>query len=243
MPENEIDYLKLKAFVEVESESGDTLISKGCASINDLLKFKCKEGKNFEATPREYYNGYRCRRCTNGTHKSHIYREGKESKIKFVESKGYKVKDFIDRDRMIVVCLQGHKTILKYNDFKNTGRRCQECGKSSGETAIKEYFLRNNITFIFKYRNKKCYDNGVLEFDFAVYKNSTFIGIVEYDGKCHYRAKDIYGYMDGLLEHQRRDKIKTDFCLKNNIPLLRIPYWEINHIDDLLEGWLKIYFA
>ena len=28
-----------------------------------------------------------------------------------------------------------------------------------------------------------------------------------------------------VIKHTYRDKIKNEYCLKHNIPLIRIPYW------------------
>ena len=44
-----------------------------------------------------------------------------------------------------------------------------------------------------------------------------------------------------LKEMQRRDQIKTDFCKDNNIELIRIPYWEFDCIEDILEDYFQLY--
>lgn len=41
-----------------------------------------------------------------------------------------------------------------------------------------------------------------------------------------------------LLDAQRRDKIKNDYCSKNNIPLLRIPYWEKKNMKKIITEYL-----
>ena len=38
----------------------------------------------------------------------------------------------------------------------------------------------------------------------------------------------------------KRDKIKDDYCVKNNIKLIRIPYWEINNIETILINKLNL---
>ena len=35
---------------------------------------------------------------------------------------------------------------------------------------------------------------------------------------------------DSLKTIQTRDKLKQDYCNKNNIPLIVIPYWDIGNI-------------
>ena len=44
--------------------------------------------------------------------------------------------------------------------------------------------------------------------------------LIEVDGERHYKE-----YFTQLRKY---DKIKDYFCVSNNIPLLRIPYWEFD---------------
>ena len=40
----------------------------------------------------------------------------------------------------------------------------------------------------------------------------------------------------------KHDKIKNDYCQKYNIPLLRIPYWDIKNSDNykqIISNFLK----
>ena len=34
------------------------------------------------------------------------------------------------------------------------------------------------------------------------------------------------------------DKIKNEWARKNNIPLLRIPYWDYDRIEELIEAFI-----
>ena len=52
---------------------------------------------------------------------------------------------------------------------------------------------------------------------------------IEYDGIYHFQTTRRTTEKD-LKEQQKRDKIKNDFCQKNNIPLLRISYLDFNNI-------------
>ena len=40
-------------------------------------------------------------------------------------------------------------------------------------------------------------------------------------------------------EIQERDKIKNDYCINNNINLLRIPYWEKQNIETIINNYLQ----
>ena len=43
-----------------------------------------------------------------------------------------------------------------------------------------------------------------------------------------------------LLDQQKRDEIKTKYCIDKNIPLIRIPYWEYDNIENILARELGI---
>lgn len=67
--------------------------------------------------------------------------------------------------------------------------------------------------------------------------------LIEYDGEQHYYDR---GYKTGMfrdtLEYtQMHDKIKTDYCINNNIKLIRIPYWDYNNIDTILNKELNLH--
>jgi len=44
--------------------------------------------------------------------------------------------------------------------------------------------------------------------------------------------------MNNFLKTQKHDNIKNNYCISNNIPLLRIPYWEKDNIKDILDNYL-----
>ena len=75
---------------------------------------------------------------------------------------------------------------------------------------------------------------GVFKFDFYIEDSY----LVEYDGSQNFIPSN-KGWND--LEHfektQRRDKCKNEYCRKNNIPLIRIPY---THLKDICLEDLKL---
>ena len=38
-----------------------------------------------------------------------------------------------------------------------------------------------------------------------------------------------------LEYYKQNDNIKTQYCQNNNIKLIRIPYWELNNIETILN--------
>lgn len=41
-----------------------------------------------------------------------------------------------------------------------------------------------------------------------------------------------------LTVNKKHDNIKNTFCFKNNINLIRIPYWEFENIEKILKQHL-----
>ena len=67
---------------------------------------------------------------------------------------------------------------------------------------------------------------------------------IEYDGKQHFEAtryygKDIKSNQDVFEQTQKRDKIKNKYCEDNKINLLRIPYWEKDNIETIINNHLQ----
>ena len=76
--------------------------------------------------------------------------------------------------------------------------------------------------------------HGLFRFDFYISNLNGATIIIEVDGEQHF--KPIYG-RQSFLKGQEHDRRKNSYCLANNIPLYRIPYWEIKNLktlDDIL---------
>ena len=84
-----------------------------------------------------------------------------------------------------------------------------------------------------------------LRFDFCVFDDNGDIDfLIEYQGIQHYEPIDFAGKGEEwanemFKSNQRRDKIKRDYCVENNIPLIEIPYWEIKNIENILLDKIK----
>ena len=62
--------------------------------------------------------------------------------------------------------------------------------------------------------------------------------LIEYDGIFHY--EDIFNNPNKFLMRNLNDEIKNTYCKNNNIPLLRISYWDFDRIEEILERELNI---
>lgn len=89
-----------------------------------------------------------------------------------------------------------------------------------------------------KFQKEKTFSDlkhGLFRFDFYIPNLYSTPAIVEVDGEQHF--KPVYG-RQSFLKGQEHDRRKNSYCLANNIPLYRIPYWEIKNlrtIDDIFK--------
>lgn len=118
-------------------------------------------------------------------------------------------------------------------NFIHHGKRCPKCQYSRGEERIEAYLASRGIQYEAQYRIEKCKNEFPLPFDFAIFENNKLKLLIEYDGEFHFYKKF---RTDQQFELQKkRDAIKNRFCIENKIMLLRIPYWEFNNIERILD--------
>lgn len=126
-----------------------------------------------------------------------------------------------------------------------TKRGCPRCNGISIETKIGEILQQYKINYIPQYSFNDCKDQRALPFDYYLQDYNI---LIEYDGEQHYRPVNFGGISDqraaeNLKITQRHDKIKTNYCIDNNIPLIRIPYWDKNNLEEVLIANLKQYVS
>lgn len=132
-------------------------------------------------------------------------------------------------------CDCGNFIKTRDNNLQSGATTSCGCVCSRGEFLIKEILDKNNINYIKEYTSKEILDQcgGRYRFDFAIMdEKNVLISLIEFDGRQHYTGPEgKWKNSISLEEQQNRDKIKTEYCLNNNIPLLRIPYFEIGNIN------------
>lgn len=142
-------------------------------------------------------------------------------------------------------CLVDPKHIWRTKVLNRTsGNGCPECNKSKGEKQLDNILTKYNIPHDRQYTfdDLRGIGNGLLKFDIPVFWNeekTKLRMLIEYDGIFHYEKQ----YDDDSFETlQIHDKLKNDYCQKNNIELLRIPYWDFDNIKQILDQHLNLYY-
>lgn len=111
--------------------------------------------------------------------------------------------------------------------------RCNDCNAeiSDLELIVKEYLKNLGLNFIQQKRYKDCRYIKPLPFDFYLPEYNC---CVEVDGEQHYFENSKYFHnreKDSFNKLKEKDKIKTQYCLENNIKLIRLPYFQIRNTD------------
>ena len=130
--------------------------------------------------------------------------------------------------RAVWKCRCSCGNIIEVDGYSLRSGNTKSCGcvKSRGEQKIIQILQENNIPFKTQQKFNTCRNpktNEQLRFDF--YINNSFL--LEFDGIQHYKDTN-WGNFESLIE---RDNYKNLWCKNNNIPLKRIPYWEIDNIS------------
>lgn len=131
----------------------------------------------------------------------------------------------------------GRSYMVKPCNFLSKNR-CPHCRESKGEKAISNWLFKHEVSFIPQYKIEGCRDKNKLPFDFTVFQNEKLILQIEYDGKFHFESVDRFGGIDAFNDRKKKDTIKNTYCVTNSIPLIRIPYWEFDSIEYILENVL-----
>lgn len=131
-------------------------------------------------------------------------------------------------------CACGAQIEVRNNNLKSGMTRSCGCIGSHGEAYIAELLTKNNISFSKQYifNELKGVRGGALRFDFAIFKDNQLIQLIEFDGRQHTEGPDGQWKNSYSLEIiQENDRRKDLFCQKNNIKLIRIPYYDIDKIN------------
>ena len=200
-------------------------------------------GNNYEVAPTTFVQGKRCAICS-----AKRAGEKKTKTTKMFEAEVGEV--FGDNYQILSKYVGVTKNILiKHlecnHEWISTPDRfirsfgCPKCNSSKGESKIASILDRFGVAYKIQHIFKDCKHIKPLPFDFYVYNNKAKL-IIEYDGEQHFSPtkfnnshdddKAIKNYESQVL----RDNIKNDFCIENDIPLLRIPYWDIDDIERIV---------
>ena len=211
------------------------------------ISIMCPKHGEFLQTPHAHLNGQGCRKCQYeemsirqfSTTNAFATKANQIHNNKFdyskVEYKSAKI-------RVCIICpIHGEFWQTPSDHIQKCG--CPLCNTSKGEEAIRKYLIDGNIQFEEQKTFNDCRISRLLKFDFYLSEHNLCI---EYDGQQHFKPfswsndKSRETKEKNLKLVQLRDSIKNQYCLENNIKLLRIPYFKFKNIDKILEGYFNV---
>lgn len=230
---------------EIAISKKGKLLSDTYTTAKAKYTFSCDKGHEFELTADKVIGrGDWCTFCCGryGDFENEIRH------IIEVVNKGKMLSPYVNSVMPIKCqCAKGHINYQSASNLK-AGKWCGKCIISRGENVIKKHFDFNNIPYKQQYwyadlKGKK----QPLPFDFAVLKDNKVTCLIEYQGEQHYRPMRHSSHVERNImkfeQTQKYDKLKQEYCLKNNIPLIIISCLDFNernmkkmikHINNML---------
>lgn len=211
---------KLDSFVEKGKKLHGNKYDYSNVNYNNThtaVKINCSIHGEFEQDPSHHLRGSGCPKCGNNVKSKDFFIS------KSIETHGdyydYSKVDFINTKLKVTIICPIHGEFNQTPSHHYNGAGCPICRESKGEREIRNYLIDKQIKYKPQHRFKDCRDKKPLPFDFYLPEHNTCI---EFDGEQHFKVKEQWGGVEGLLDRQRKDKIKTEYCKENNINLIRI---------------------
>lgn len=128
---------------------------------------------------------------------------------------------------------------INRNDIYNENVICKKCNSSRGEIEISKVLNNMNVEYIHDkeyFKDLLSKSGRPLRPDFIIEDKRIWI---EYDGEQHF--EHIKGMMtkEKYKQLQKHDKLKDKYAKEHRWKLIRIPYWEFDNIEKILEKELN----
>jgi predicted nucleic acid-binding Zn-ribbon protein len=207
--------------------------------MNEYVIIKCPSHGIFEQKAKNHINNKQgCINCT------HIVQITKEYFIEYSEKIHINKYDYSlveinndsnNKQKVKIIC-------SKHGIFEQTinnhmrGQNCKQCKIIyKGEQYFKSILEYNNILYTTNKTFDDCVNKRKLLFDF--YLNDYNV-CVEIDGIQHFKPIKHFGGETGFIVRQFLDNIKNEYCINNEIKLIRIPCvkYTKNTISDMKEN-------
>ncbi len=211
-------------------------------NVETKVKILCPKHGLFEINPSDLLNNKGCKQCgverraeKQSKPQKQFIQEAKllhpEYDYSLVEYKNTKMK-------VKILCPKHGLFEIKPNNLL-IGQGCPKCASSKGESSIRKILLENSIKFKEQYRIKNCRKKLPLPFDFAVLnENNSVVCLIEFQGIQHFTPIKHFGGIRKFSTQQENDKIKRDYCNKNNLPLIEVRYCD--NVEEKIKEILQV---
>lgn len=227
-PENAFN--KLKAVVD--SHGGKIL---GEYVRNNIpIEIECENGHVWKPRPLHIISDIThswCPKCLEDK-----YKQSKEKFEQIAHEKGGTIIiGYVNANtRVTLQCTNKHPPWSTTATHILKGTWCPKCSGSKGEKIITECLNQFGVEFTCQFG---CYinTNRQKRFDFFV---PSYNLLIEFDGQQHFEDVEYFKSERGFDKRRERDLLKTKYAKDNGMSLLRIPYWDINNVQNIISDTL-----
>ena len=210
---------------DVASERGGKCLSIEYINCDALLQWECSELHKWAASLNNVKNGKSwCPECAGVT------------KWTIPELNDIAIKnggrcmsiEYINLDTHLEwICSDNHRWMAMPKSIIN-GSWCPTCNVSRGERIISEWLTFNNIKFIPQYS----FPGSRYSYDYYIPSTNW---LIEFGGLQHFKEVPFFHNKVSFEQRQEVDREKTIMAYNNGLSLLRIHYYDILKIHELLQ--------
>ena len=187
---------------------------------NSKIIITCKIHGDFKIIPYHHLSGVGCSKCSGNYRRTND--EFISDSIKIHDNKyDYSLTNHKNNKIKVKIICKKHGLFLQNPSHHLNGHGCPTCNSSKGEMKVREILNKYKINFIEQKKFPNCKNkqkNRYLRFDFYLIN---FNICLEYDGIQHFKSNFYWGGDKQFLKTSENDKIKNNFCKRNNIKLER----------------------
>lgn len=191
--------------------------------IDKDIEIICPIHGSFYQKPNPHLCGKGCFDC--GYDNKRLDREKFIEKCREIhgDKYNYSLTNYVNIKTKISIICTKHGVFEQTPHNHKLGNGCPKCNCPYNEVIISNILKSKNIKFETQKKFSGCKYIRILSFDFYI---PEFNLCIEYNGEQHYRAIDHFGGIDVFNSQIKRDKIKEEYCRKNNINLEIIKFNE-----------------
>lgn len=200
------------------------------------LTIICPIHGEFQSSPNNHLSGSDCPNC-NGNLVLQLDSNGFIQKAKEIHGDKYEyfMVDYKNFKTKVKIKCDKHG-VFEQTPFNHVTNKhgCPFCKESHGEREIRKYLDEYKIKYKPQHKFDDCKFKYKLPFDFYLPDYNTCI---EYDGLQHFKPVNKWGGEDAFILQQKRDEVKSEYCINKKITLIRIN--SISKIKVILKTLVK----